>query len=189
VNITNNEDNQQEGELAMRVITVEATVTRSRPAGEATIRSKAVKIETKFTTGNIHASENTNNMITTMNKAEETSTAKNRITSKTNNSTRTTSRWEPTWDYHEDYTKTRVYEEQGKDTAIKKNTRATQKDDEHKHANQHHKMSKAGTTRATISNGNERSNTRNEQQTWINAAANTNRDNMIVRKKITNRET
>jgi hypothetical protein len=79
VNITNNEDNQQEGEAAMTAITVEARATRSRPAGEATIRSKAMKIETKFTTGNIHTRENTNNMITTANKVEETSTAKNRI--------------------------------------------------------------------------------------------------------------
>jgi hypothetical protein len=96
MNITNNEDNQQEGEAAMRVITIEARATRSRPAEEATIKSKAMKKEMKFTTRNIHASENTNNMITTTNKAEETSTEKNRITSKTNNSTRTTSRWEPT---------------------------------------------------------------------------------------------
>jgi hypothetical protein len=56
---------------------------------------------------------------------------------------------------------------------IRKITRAKQKDDEHKHANQHHKMSKAGTTRATISSGNERNNTGNEQQAMINAAANT----------------
>jgi hypothetical protein len=92
MNITNNEDNQQEGEAAMRVITIEARATRSRPAEEATIKSKAMKKEMKITTRNIHASENTNNMITTTNKAEETSTEKNRITSKTNNSTRTTSR-------------------------------------------------------------------------------------------------
>jgi hypothetical protein len=79
MNITNIKDNQQEGEAAMTAITVEARVTRSRPAGEATIRSKAIEIETKFTTGNIHTRENTNNMITTANKVEETSTAKNRI--------------------------------------------------------------------------------------------------------------
>jgi hypothetical protein len=95
----------------MRAMTARVGVTRSRPVEEAMITSRAAKKETKFTVGNISTRKNTNIRIRRTNKAEETSTAKNRITSKTNKSTMMTSRWEPVQDYHEEHTKTIAYKD------------------------------------------------------------------------------